>query len=271
MAENLDGSHRSRGTVDADGHKVELGQFVDHLGLLLIGMGRSLVGEGHHADEWQVGDASGRRDRDSQLVNPKESFEDKQIGAAASEDCRLLRMRRLDHRATLGLIEIEDSCQRRNRPRHQHISARDLPRLPRQLDRGGIDLFSEVADPATIHARPRAAKGSCLDQLGSGLDIGQMNVEHFLWMLVGGDIEARTLGKVLQQLRARAAIADDDVLRKSPFQLLDLHTASPRLTRCAQLSSSLPPSAAARNASRSPRPTTSTTGSGGWAPSAAIQ
>jgi hypothetical protein len=42
-----------------------------------------------------------------------------------------------------------------------------------------------------------------------------MNVEHLLRVLVGGDIEAGSLGEALQQLRTHAAVTDDDALRKA--------------------------------------------------------
>ena len=112
------------------------------------------MGEGHHADERQIGDAARRRHRDGQLVNPEKGLEDEQIGTATRQDRCLLRVRAWDHRAALGLVEVEHTRQRRDRPRHQNVTPRDLPRLARQLDRCGVDLFGEVADPAAIHARP---------------------------------------------------------------------------------------------------------------------
>ena len=164
------------------------GELVEVLRLLPVRVGRAFVGEGHHTDDRQIGDAAGRRHCDGELIDPEKGLEDEQVGASPRQNRGLLRVGRWNHCAAFGFVEIEDPGQRCDRPRHQHVTTRDLARLARELDCGRIDLFSTVANPSTFHARPGAAESGGLNELGPGFDIGQMNIEHRLWMLEGGNV-----------------------------------------------------------------------------------
>ncbi len=99
-------------------------------------------------------------------------------------------MGRRDHGPPLGFVEIEDTCQRRHRPRDQDVLPGDFTRLARELDRGGIYRLGDIADPNALEARPRAAECRGLEELGAGFDIGEVDVEHRLRVLVCGEVEA---------------------------------------------------------------------------------
>jgi len=152
------------------------------------------MGEGHHGDQRQIGGGAHRLHGYHQLVDAEEGLENQQIGTAAGEDRRLLGVGRRDHGPPLGFVEIEDTGQRRHRPRDQDVLPGDLTRLARQLDGLGVDSFGEIAGAGALQPRPRAAEGRGLDELGAGLDIGEVDIEHGLRVLVCGEVEARSLG-----------------------------------------------------------------------------
>ena len=189
-AQDLDRPHRSGRAVDAQSQQVEIGQLVEEATLLLVGMGGPFVGKGHHGDQRQIGDAPHRLHRDRQLVDPEEGLENQQIGTAAGKDRGLFGMGHRDHGPPLGFVEIEHTGQRRHRPRDQDVLPRDFARLARELDRGGVHRLGEIADPGALEAGPRAAEGRGLDELGAGFDIGEVDIEHRLRVLVCGEVEA---------------------------------------------------------------------------------
>ena len=107
-------------------------------------------------------------DRVCQLLEVEERLEHEQVGAAALEQGGLLGEELLP---ALGARRLP---QRPDRAPDEHVTARQLTRLPRQLHRRGVDPLELVLEVVRRELPPVRAEGVRLDQLGAGLDEAHM-------------------------------------------------------------------------------------------------
>src|SRR5438309_278671 len=119
-----------------DAHDVDPGAFerLHHLARFLRAEGETIFGEGHLRDDWQVGRPLRRTDGGEQLGEIGERLQHQEIGAAFEERGDLF----LEGRRRLGNCDAADRLELladgADRSGEEDWLARDLARLPRQLD-----------------------------------------------------------------------------------------------------------------------------------------
>ena len=192
-------------------------------GVLVDRLRRRLLGKREHGDQRQVGDVADGADRELQLVEPEERLEDEEVGAAAGEHGRLLGVGDGDGAAALVLVHVEDAGERADRAGDERVDAGDLARLAGELDAGGVDRVDELAGPDALEARARGGEGGGLEQLGAGLEVGEVDVEHLARVLHRGEVEVGPGRQAGEQLGAGRAVGDDDVVREALEDARVLH------------------------------------------------
>jgi hypothetical protein len=120
-----------------------------------------------------------------------------------------------DHAQAVGLVDVDDACQWSDRAGHQAVASRDLARLPRQLDRGRVDRLDQFAGVVAREPRARGGEARGLDQLGAGLEVGEVDREHLRRVLVRREVEQRPRRQAAEQLGTHRAVAHHDALRKT--------------------------------------------------------
>ncbi len=126
------------------------------------------VVERHQRDDRERGDAAHRLDRVAQLVQVVERLDHEEVGAAALEDLRLVGEQLAAHARGRGLAERAD------RAGDENVAAGHLARVAGELDRGGVDPLEVVLEEVLRELAPVRAERVRLDQLGAGVDEGDV-------------------------------------------------------------------------------------------------
>ena len=127
-------------------------------------------------------------------------------------------MRLLGEQGVPVVLGVADVAQRPDRAGDEHLLARDLPRVPRDLHGVGVDPLDLVLEEARGELAAVRAEGVRLDQLGPGADEAEMERQDALRRA-----EVRLLGAAEARNRARdqgshAAVAAD---RRAAREALD--------------------------------------------------
>ena len=164
LLERLERRQEAAAVIGADRGDVEL---VEALGRLARGDAGQRLGalvEGHQRHDRQARHAAHRLDRVDELLQVVERLDHEEVGAAALEDARLLAEEVPPHPRGRRLADRAD------RAGDEHVAARDLPGLPGQLDRGGVDPLEVVLQEPAGQLAPVGPEGVRLDQVGAGVD-----------------------------------------------------------------------------------------------------
>jgi hypothetical protein len=120
--------------------------------------------EGEHGHDREARDALDGLDRGGQLVQVEEGLDHEEVDAAAVEELRLLG----EEGTALGLVE--SFSERADRAGDIDVVARDLTRLPGQLDACLVDRGDFFFEEPGAQLVPVGAKRVGLDQLRPGGD-----------------------------------------------------------------------------------------------------
>ena len=160
--------------------------------------------EGHERDDRQARDAAHGRDRGRQLLQLVEGLHHEEVDAARVERLRLLCV-------DGGAVDDDRAfAERADRAGDQHVRARHLARLARELDAFAVDPRDVVVEEPCRELRAVRPERVRLDQLGARLDVADVYRHDDL-----GRDEVRLLGcaqparRSARDQRAHAPVGDD--------------------------------------------------------------
>src|SRR5207302_11207259 len=119
--------------------------------------------EGHERDDGQARHDAYRRDRALEIFEIEERLDHEEIDPATLEDLRLLCV------PVLGV--------RTDRSGDEDVAARDLTRLAGESRPGRIDHLELVLEEVLGELRPVRAERVRLDQLRTGADIAEVDID----------------------------------------------------------------------------------------------
>ena len=157
-------------------------------------------------------DAAHRLDRVDQLLEVVERLDHEQVGAAPLEHRRLLR------EEVAADARCRRLAERADRAGDEHVSSRDLSRLPGELDRRRVDRLDLVLEEVAGELPAVAAEAVRLDQLRAGVDEADVERDD----RVRG-AEVRLLGRAQpgdrgRDERSHAAVGHDRRARSEPVE-----------------------------------------------------
>ena len=211
LLERRERGEKTGAVVGADRGDVQLRQTSRGLGGLHAGERLGRLVEGHQRDDRQARHAAHGLDRIDELLEVVEGLDHEEVGAAALEDRRLLG-EQVVPQARRGRL-----ADRADRAGDEDLAAGHVARLPRELDRRGVDRLDVVLEEVARELAAVGAEAVRLDQLRAGVDVADVERDDDLRRA-----EVRLLGRPQprhrgRHQRAHPAVGDDRRPRGEPL------------------------------------------------------